>query len=438
MGVGLYLGGRYDPPTGSDMPGGGLGDLESWLEEYAGEPLRYFQQGTNHEGRPTLFVNFHPTAEDVELWIPEPGRVAVSAQTSTTGPGYHLFLCDLLRRMRDGFLGVAWDEADAEGGGDETGYFHHGDADDVREEMLTWLRSVARVVLENLEKDYTGFMVGMPLGHHYPYHGPVNTPLGPRDRAWFEAVADDPRRGQDFFAWWNPALDSGYYLGRALAQMWLYVRWRTPLPEHEAELLLDVHADLERAYRLDPSLDYPWREWQELLGYIELYYGDDAHQAGPDLIAELERRVAAAAGGPRIGYRREPVRVDLSGGWDLEIPGAMAEEWDAEGRSWSAWDGKRTVWFSCFTRQNSDGSPASPEETLAGAASLPEGEVLEYQRDGLVGRAALTPYEEDGERMWNLKAYAAVAGSLALCNVFFHDPAARDWAVATWHSLNHR
>jgi hypothetical protein len=44
MGVGFYLGGLFDPPTGSDMPGGGLGDIQSWLEENASEPLRYAHQ----------------------------------------------------------------------------------------------------------------------------------------------------------------------------------------------------------------------------------------------------------------------------------------------------------------------------------------------------------------------------------------------------------
>jgi hypothetical protein len=69
---------------------------------------------------------------------------------------------------------------------------------------------------------------------------------------------------------------------------------------------------------------------------------------------------------------------------------------------------------------------------------LPEGETMEYHREELLGRAALTPYEQEGESLWNLKAYAAVAAHLALCNIFVHDLADRDWAVAVWHSLNHR
>jgi hypothetical protein len=437
MGVGLYRTGRYNPPTGSATPEGALGDLQAWIEEHGGEPVRSAQVGNDHDGQPTLFVSLHASAEDVRFTLPEPGRIAVSGKTSSAGPGYHIYVCDLLHRFGE-VHAVTWDPPEEGETGDQTSYFHSGDAVAVQEAMLHWLASMGQVVLENLQKDRTGFMVAMPLGHHYPYHGPVVTPLGPRDRAWFEALAEDPWRGSDFFAWWEPGLNASYYLGKALADMWAQVRWRTPLLEVEAELLLETHLNLQRAYRLDPALDYPWREWQELLGYIEEYYGDDAHQAGPELTEEIKRRVAGMVGGPRLGYRREPVRVDLVGGWDIEIPGAMAEEWDDKGQSWSAWDGKRTVWFSAFSRDKPDGGRPTAAEMLAGAASLPEGEAMDYRRDGLLGRAVLTPYEEDGEAMWNLKAYAAVAGHLALCNVFFHDLADRDWAVATWHSLNHR
>jgi hypothetical protein len=30
---------------------------------------------------------------------------------------------------------------------------------------------------------------------------------------------------------------------------------------------------------------------------------------------------------------------------------------------------------------------------------------------------------------------SAVAGRLALCNIFYPDEADRDWAIATWHAL---
>ena len=47
----------------------------------------------------------------------------------------------------------------------------------------------------------------------------------------------------------------------------------TPITEDEGELLMDVHLDLERAYHLDPNAPIPWREWRELLGYLDEYFG---------------------------------------------------------------------------------------------------------------------------------------------------------------------
>ena len=55
--------------------------------------------------------------------------------------------------------------------------------------------------------------------------------------------------------------------------MWREVRWRVPLTDDEGRLLMDVHLDLAGAFRLDPSLDYPWREWRELMESIEAHFG---------------------------------------------------------------------------------------------------------------------------------------------------------------------
>jgi hypothetical protein len=130
------------------------------------------------------------------------------------------------------------------------------------------------------------------------------------------------------------------------------------------------------------------------------------------------------------------VQVDLQDGWSITIPGAMAEQWEPEGENWSAWDGRRTVWFHRWTFSKKTGGVPSAEEVLAMAEKqLPEGERFEHRTPRVLGLAALAPHEEDGKAMLNLKAFSAVPGGLALCNVFFDDPADRDWAVATWHSL---
>ena len=54
--------------------------------------------------------------------------------------------------------------------------------------------------------------------------------------------------------------------------MWTDVRWRPAIEEGEPEVVDEVLRLLRRAFPLEPSLPYPWREWKELLDI-----------AGPDL-----------------------------------------------------------------------------------------------------------------------------------------------------------
>jgi hypothetical protein len=431
MGVGLYLTGRF-PAAEGQGPEDWLRDVEGWLEGNVRELLFRANLGRQRDGHPTLSVDLHPSAEDVELTVPEPGRLIVSAKTSTTGPGYHTYLCRLLRRLgadRD----ITWDPPDEEeGGGDETGYFDSGDRAAVEEEMLRWLKQMAAIVRESMDGGAAWFMLSMGMDHSYRQHGPVVTPLGPRDRAWLDAVADDPRRGTDLFPWWDEGVTAATLLGSALCEMWQKVRWRKPLNSDEWSGLMNVHLDLCRAYGQDPTLDYPWREWAELMDIIRSYNGT-LEMEGEDVEPEVRARAEQAPGGPLVGYRRRPVAVHLGGGWSIDIPGEMAEEWTDDGR-WSAWDGERTVWFSAFTLQKPDGSTPTAEECLE-RLTPPAGEAVEYRGERVLGRAGFGPYEEDGEQLWQLNARSAVAGAAALCNIFVRDPADRDWAIATWQSL---
>ena len=297
-------------------------------------------------------------------------------------------------------MAIDWDAPEDESGtGDETGYFHTGDHRALEEEFLRWLRGVAKLVTEGLEEDYQWMMISMAIGHHYHHHGPLVTPMGPRDVPWLEAVAEDPGRGIDLFPWWPAGIGAPFYLGRALARMWRDVRWRAPLTDDEGRLLMDVHLDLARAYRLDASLDYPWREWRELMDSIEAHFGY-VEMAGDDLEAEVRRRAAAI--GPRrrrcrsIGYRRRPVRVDLTDGWSIEIPGEMAEEWDDEGL-WTARDDGRAVFFKSYSLSKDDdskpaaaGDPRRPDPPRRPIASSTANE-------DVIGRAVLTSPNGDDD-----------------------------------------
>ncbi|SIO18133.1 hypothetical protein SAMN05444166_2858 [Singulisphaera sp. GP187] len=434
MGVGFFLTGRYEVQPEETNPEAWLVRVTSWIRDHGNEFLEGVRIGQDHEGKPTAFASLHPSAEEVALIVPEPGRVVASGKTSTVGPGYHIVVADFMRRLGEA-VGIVWDGPDDEAGtGDETGYFHEGDETAVETEFLQWLRQVASIVAEKLSEDYQEMMVSMPIGHRYPGHGPLITPLGPRTLEWVQAVASDPTQGIDLFPWWSKERDARFFLGRALCRIWKEVRWRTPLTEVEATLLMSVHRDLARAHDLDPSLDYPWREWEELIDYLEEFH-DDPSIVRADLVQAVTHNAAKAPESRRIGYRRLPVEVELTGGWSIKVPGAMSEEWDENG-TWSGWDGQRTVWFSSCTMTKHDGSKPSAAEILADA-SQPDGPLLESQEPPVLGTAVFAAYEEEGRRLWQLSGRSAVEGGLGICNIFVEDETERDWAESVWRSLRH-
>jgi len=434
MGVGLYLQGQYgtkfDPARRQARPF--LHRIEQWFERN-GEPFLAARMGRNHAGKPTLFIRLHPASEEVEITLPRPGRIIVSARTSTLGPGYHIGLCDQIRQLGE-FVGIEWNQPEEDEEGDEAGYFYSGDRSAVVDEMRNWLGAVARVILEQMDEgETTGLMMCMSVGRSYPGQGPVLTPLGPRDRAWFEAVVVNPETGEDFWAWRQPGLGAEFYRGRALSKMWETVRWAPPLDLDEWSELQDIHLDLCQAYDLDPTLNYPWREWAELMRLVRDYNGV-LEMLNEDVEALVNERAGQVSAGPLIGYRRGPVEVSLLSGWRITVPGAMRERWEKEG--WNAWDQKRSIWFTCWEMTRRDGGQPTAESILE-SRELPEGEKLDFEQEDMLGRGVFRPLEEDNKTTWNLLAFSAIEGQLALCSIAIETPGERDWAVSIWHSLEH-
>src|SRR5262245_47611194 len=363
-----------------------------WFEGVGDEVLdaRVVRDG---EEKPVLLVVLHSATPIVEIRLGASGRLRVSATTTPAGPGYHIHLCDLFRQMAHEF-DFPWVADDCS---DPTGYFHNDDRAEREQHFLRWLAS---------ECAKAPTSVGLPAGHGFTYPAQVLTPLGPRSRSWLADVAANPSKGRDFFAWWNPDLDAAFYRGRALVRLWCDFFWRSPLTEEEGEIADQIANDLASAFKIDPGAELPWAEWLELLTTIE--GDDDGFCVTPNdrvLSIELWKRSGALpeTGNARVGYRRCPVRVQLDGGWSIEVPGELARERNDD-RTWDAWDRTRTVWFQAlrFTKRN--GTPPSAAETVeVGRRSLPEGEAVPpLDRDGLRGAAVFGPVEEDGRTLWRL------------------------------------
>jgi hypothetical protein len=283
-------------------------------------------------------------------------------------------------------------------------------------------------------------MKWMPPDYHYPEQTGILTPLGPRPVVWFEALIESPERGIDFFAWWPEGVGAAFFLGRAICRLWQDIRWRSPITEDEGELLLEVHLDLERAHHLDPHAAMPWREWRDLLEYLNDYFGYAEFQHEDDLEAEIHRQADAIDPQlPLIGYRRGPVQVTLTGGWSIIIPGDFAEEWEESGETWSAWYGGRTIWFTSWSVQGDNPEEIiEPDEILASRSLPPDGDMFEHARDedALLGRAVFLPYEEEGESMWTLLTYTAIRGNLAECKIYLQNSDDLEWALTVWKSLS--
>ena len=434
MGVGLYLNGTFPLEQSSDD---WLEEVASWLESHEEEPLMFCQFGENDAAQPTLFLQVHPCAEDVEISMPEPGVCLVNAKTSTAGPGYHIFLCELLHSLGKHFH-IEWDTPEEEIEGDETGYFFQRDASAVRQEMLRWLSAISRVVADN-SKDPENIglqMVAMPLERRYPDQAGILTPIGPRSPEWFEELVETPERGIEFFPWWPEGIGAGFFLGRAVCRLWQEIRWRTPITEDEGELVMDAHLDLERAFHLDPHANIPWREWRDLVGYLNDYFGyaEFLHEETQE--GEIDRRAEEVdPNTPLIGYRRGRVDVTLSGGWSLTIPGEFAEEWDENGEGWSAWLGGRTIWFKPWSVSGPHDESLTAQEILDSLPWPEDAEIIEYEDGELASRAIFVPCEEDGQALWNLKACSAITGKFAECNIYLQDESDLDWALEIWKSL---
>ena len=406
MSLGLYLG--SEPATRGFLRRSRPVPLERALDLVSSRHGKLLANAWQ-DGAAVAFV-LHPLAEAVTL-TDEGGAVTLEAMTSSVGPGYHAFVCDLARELADE-LATPWAEDDEEYG-DETEFFEHGDFGRLQEEMLAWLGSLAAAVLEQVEPDSSELAVAMPLGDRFVNLDFANTPLGPRSREWFEAVARDASRGIDFFAWWERGLGASYLAGRALAELWNRIPWRPPLDEDEERLMRETLELLRAAHEAEPDRPLPWAAWVELARLVD--------DAVPTDVTEAAERDES----PPIGYRRHDVVAALPGGWSVRVPGSLAAGVDEEG-AWVAHDVSRSVYASVLSTggQPVDLSDLEPEE----------GEEHAHDDEGARRRAwAAVEQEAEGPELV-LRGVAASGDSVATITITC-EPADEQWALGVWRSL---
>lgn len=399
-----------------------LTDIEAWLVAEAADtagPSRRTGEGTDEPG---LRVLLHPAASDVEIAVAEGGRVVVAATTAEVGPGYHTYVCQLLKRLGTD-LSIAWEPTDpAAGIGDRTGYFDSGVRADAESALLGWLHDGLQAASAARARGGPALHLVSFGDHRFAFDGAIASALGPRDDEWLRTAIDDPRVAVDVWPWLSDAKDARYLLNRALVQMWSEVRWRAPATQGERTTIDDVLRLLRKAFPLDPSLPYPWREWQELL---------DLGGTSDAMYDRIAKEATGAGDGPRIGYRRDPV-VAVHGGWALEIPGSFAERSSAE--EWWAGEGGRSITLAAVSTGTANG-PMTAEAFLDKVSGNLGGGALTHRDGQVVGKARLQVDDGSEVGLAVLDAYSAVRGSGAALRIEIHDPADWEWALGMWRSL---
>ncbi len=413
MSLGLHLCARLAKPARS--PKQFLTRIETWLRTTYPEMRPQISRNPS-----TLLCQIHPAAEEFELSLIDPAHLLASASTGGVGPGYHIFLTNLLKALAH-HIKASWlhPAADDEDFADDTGYFFTGDEDHLRHEMTRWLSAIAGLFFDgSLDPDTQGTALCIPLNPRFETAQPALTPLGPRSRAWLAQTAKDGAAGSDFFPWWTPGCNAEFYLRRALTQMWLDIRWRPPINDSETAALESVAADLDQAFHLDPHLDYPWAEWKQVLQCL-------AREAGPQ-----EQLVDSRAHtDPTIGYRRANVFINL-GDWTLKIPGSFSDfDTDQYNRVFSG-DPPREIWFAVYPLIGSlEWHKKDRQERVH----------IDYliERDGYFAHANLSTHQtETGEPFFVLNSTNLTdAGQKAVFTVIFFNPDHKDWALQTWQSL---
>lgn len=423
MSVGLLLKSKLKRGFLTRLAGGRrpdqlLSQMEGWIREYCAD-LRATTYIGERGGKPTLFCRLHPAAEDLEICFNAPDQVTASANTSTVGPGYHIFVCDMLHRLGERFH-AQWDEPNEEYF-DETGYFHSGDREQAFAEMTAWLKGLANLFFDGTLKDEThATRLAMPVDVGFDWDTRAITPLGPRDLDWLKKTAADGKQGQDFFAWWSPAMNAEYFLRRALVRMWSDVRWRQPADDRERDVLTYIDDSLNTAYNLDSSLAFPWAEWAEIRDCL------GARNEKDELVHEQARGIQ-----PLIGYRRRDVALQLPGNWWITLPGSFSDFVPDKDHNYCALDPPREVWVTSYTFKGDLRKILHSQQDEIGKKES----VLVHQADDYIAWAEIKKKSDRGQEWFSLSSSNVGLGHRAVCTIVFMKPEDREWAIRTWKSL---
>lgn len=362
----------------------------------------------------TISIELHPWAAPVKITAPADGELSITITATALGAGYVRYVVELMESVLEE-LDLMWPPG-------SDAYPTTRDAAALGRLCAAWLIGQLQAILDGREASK---QLGIPQEPRLEVEGAaVLTPMGPRSRAWCEAViaaGESGAAGLDYWPMGEAATAAALQWARGMWHLWVEVPWRLPMGESERGVMLDAHKALSAAYRADKALAMPWAEWAELVDILD---EDD------DLTPEIRQRgLDAEEPAQRLGYRRYPARFELTSGWSLRLSPNFADSWADGGAAMVGSDGERSVRCSCA---ESDGKTAS--EILA--ATPMQGDVLARLDEGPY-RGRIEGFNDgiNGVRM--LTAIMATDGGAAVVSIVarYGDD---DWAIQAWWSLRRR
>jgi len=386
-----------------------------------------------------MLLTLHPAAEPMVMSYAEVqgiGFLTASLKTSTVGPGFHAYVVSLLEQVAEdcGFI-WNWKKND-----DETNYQQTGDFLHLENSMLRFLQLLAESLLEFYEKGQhtERLLLNLPVDFPKPCHSYYTmAPLGYFPKAWWENVAEMNltkdrtqliEMAEDFFPWWQEGFTSHFYQQLGNVLLWTKVRWRPPANDAEVTTLQQVFAAFEKSQELDSAVHIP----EEELSFLQ-----EVALLGPDDQYE-------AQGEEGTGFLRRTCQTYLTGAWSFDLPGDLFLTNNEEGVV--------DFWYSgvsgCFSSQhfpvNEKGRYPSPEELFEQVCGIESiGDWRQFIAGGegvkiLIRYQTQQEYDDEyDEHYWHTRAFAAVAGNLAIISFAYEDEDLTAAVEATLATLRH-
>ena len=353
-------------------------------------------------------IKLVPFEEEIcGVW--EDDRVRMFSKTNSAGPGYHAYLIDVM----DG-LGVTPISVE-----DETGYYKNRDFTALQNEMAKWLKGISEAILKlRANKNCTDFAISLPNDWR-----PENTghfaccPLGYFEKNFFKRAQNREDAASKFFIWWNQQQDAMFLNNCAKYLIWCENNWLQPQTDTEHEIISATLECLEKAYTLDPDLEYPAAEWIELARLLE--------------DKSLEKKLLARfgiTGSGKLGYKQGSVNSSFNG-WRFTHSGKM---------HFRHKQGERPLWWSDDRAISIETSLARLKEDTTNKNETLLRSIIKNETDcesfslhnsKIAAYIQHSQLEDNGEYLYHTRLIAALENEFMIMSLLYAHEDSRKWAM---------